>query len=84
MFVSTAQDKSSPYPSHSYNTTLGTPPNPVSLPQEDLGGTRKNGDPNVQNHAVINFTTATTNEAITMHAGTSIESRDLDFCAHSE
>lgn len=73
LFVSTAQEKSNIYPSHSYNTSLNAPPNSVSPPaQEDLGAPHKNGDSNVQDHAVINFTTATTCDTITIHSGKAI------------
>lgn len=77
MFVSTAQEKSSIYPSHSYNTTISPPPNPVPA-QEDLGGPRKNGDANVQDHSVISFTTATTSDTITLHTGIFLERKGLD------
>lgn len=63
------------YPSHSYNTSLSPPPNSVSpAAQEDHGGPRKNGDPNVQDHSVINFTTATTHDTMTTHTGILLES----------
>nr|XP_020456175.1 zinc finger protein-like 1 isoform X1 [Monopterus albus] len=68
-----AQEQSSIYPSHSYKTSLSLPPNSVSPPrQEDLGGPRKNGDPSMQEHSVINFTTATTtSDTITINTASS-------------
>ncbi|XP_044078130.1 zinc finger protein-like 1 isoform X2 [Siniperca chuatsi] len=39
--------------------------------QEDLGGPRKNGDPNMQEHSVISLTTATTCDTITIHTASS-------------
>lgn len=71
-FLSIVQEQKNIYPNHSYNSPL---PNPVSHPaQEDLGGPRKNGDPNTQEHAVINLTTATTHDTITLHTGKAIKS----------
>lgn len=71
---STAQEQSNIYPSHSYNTSLSPAPNSVSPPvQEDLGGPRKNVDPNMQEHSVVNFPTATTSDTVTLHTGKAIE-----------
>ena len=68
--VSTAQEQSNVYPSHSYNTSVSPPPNPVPAPaQEDLGGPRKNGDPNLQEQSVMNFTTANACDTVTIHSG---------------
>ncbi|XP_070839918.1 zinc finger protein-like 1 [Chaetodon trifascialis] len=67
-----AQEQSNIYPSHSYNTSLSPPPNSVAPPgQENLGGSRKNGDSNMQEHSVVNFTTATTCDTITIHTASS-------------
>lgn len=67
-----AQEQSNIYPSHSYNTSLSPPPNSVSPPaQEDLGGPRKNGDPKLQEHTVVNFTNATACDTVTLHAASS-------------
>lgn len=73
--LSTAQEQSNVYPSHSYNTSLEPPPSSVSPPaQEDLGGSHKNGDPSVQDHAVVNFTTPTTTcDTITIHTGRAVD-----------
>uniref|UniRef100_G3QA77 Zinc finger protein-like 1 n=1 Tax=Gasterosteus aculeatus TaxID=69293 RepID=G3QA77_GASAC len=44
-----AQEKSNCYPNQSSDASLNPPPHPVpSQAQEDLGGPRKNGDPNMQ------------------------------------
>ncbi len=81
-FRSTAQEQSNIYPSNTYNTSLSPPPNSVSSPaQEDLGGPRKNGDPNMQEHAVVNFTTATTCDTITIHAGKASDFT-VSFCCN--
>ncbi|CAJ1064352.1 zinc finger protein-like 1 [Xyrichtys novacula] len=68
-----AQEQSEIYPTHSYNTSVSPQPNSVSPPaQEDLGGPRKNGEPTVQEHSVINFTTtANTRDTITIHTASS-------------
>lgn len=93
IFLSTAQEQSNIYPSHSYNTSLSPPPNSVSPPaQEDLGGPRKNEDPNMQENSVINLTTATTRDTITIHTGKATQSSQSlwylyslgQFCVHSE
>lgn len=66
------QEQSNIYPSHSYNTSVSPPQIPVTAPaQEDLGGHRKNGDSNLQDHATINFTTATASDTITIHSASS-------------
>lgn len=67
--VSTAQEQSNMYPSHSY--TSSAPSNYISPPQQgDIGGPHKNGDPNMQEHSMINFTTGTAGDTITIHTGT--------------
>ncbi|KAA8587210.1 hypothetical protein FQN60_001046 [Etheostoma spectabile] len=80
-----AQEQSNIYPSHSYNTntSLSPAPNSVSPPaQEDLGGPRKNVDPNMQEHSVVNFSTATTCDTVTLHTASSprkiYDTRDID------
>uniref|UniRef100_A0A3Q0SGV5 Zinc finger protein-like 1 n=1 Tax=Amphilophus citrinellus TaxID=61819 RepID=A0A3Q0SGV5_AMPCI len=71
-FVSTAQEQSNVYPSHSYTSSLSPPSNYISPPaQGEIGGPHKNGDPNMQEHSVINFTTATTRDTITIHTASS-------------
>ncbi|XP_042337252.1 zinc finger protein-like 1 [Plectropomus leopardus] len=67
-----AQEQSNIYPGHSYSTSLSAAPNSVSPPaQDDLGGPRKNGDPNMQEHAVVNFNNTTACDTITLHAASS-------------
>ncbi|XP_071757179.1 zinc finger protein-like 1 [Centroberyx gerrardi] len=80
-----AREQSEIYPSQSYNSnhspaqTAAAPPAP-----EDHAGPRKNGDPIMQEHSVVNFTAATTRDTITMHTASSprkiYDTRDI---AHS-
>lgn len=64
-FVSAAQEQSSIYPSHSYNTNSSSAP-PVTAPkQEDHAGSRTNG---TQEHSVVNIPTGTS-DTITIHSG---------------
>lgn len=64
-FLSTAQDQSHIYQSHSYNTS-DSPVPPVTTPkQEDYAGSRKNG---TQEHSVVNFPTSTS-DTMTLHSG---------------
>lgn len=73
-FLCTAQEQSKIYPSHSYNTSLNPPPNPVPPPaEEDLGGPRQNGDQH-KHETVVNFTNEATRDTITLHTGKAIES----------
>lgn len=66
-----AQEQSKIYPSHSYNTSLNPPPNPVPPPaEEDLGGPRKNGDQH-KHETVVNFTNEATRDTITLHTASS-------------
>lgn len=66
-----AQEQSKIYANQSYNSSLNQEPNPVSpSAPEDAGGLRKNGDPNKQDHTVVNFTAATS-DTITLHAASS-------------
>lgn len=67
-----AQEQSNMYPIHSYTSSLSPPSNYISPPaQGEIGGPHKNGDPNMQEHSVINFTTATTHDTITIHTASS-------------
>ncbi|XP_029925295.1 zinc finger protein-like 1 [Myripristis murdjan] len=67
-----APEQSEIYPSQNYNSSLSAPPTSVAVPaQEDHGVPRRNGDPAMQEHSVINFTTATTCDTITIHAASS-------------
>lgn len=65
-----SQEQSSMYPSHSY--TSSAPSNYISPPQQgDIGDPHKNGDPNMQEHSMINFTTGTASDTITIHTASS-------------
>lgn len=67
-----AREQSETFPSHAYNTGLSAPTNSISTTvQEELGDTRKNGEPAVKEHAVINFNAATVNDTLTIHAASS-------------
>ncbi|KAK5859054.1 hypothetical protein PBY51_003147 [Eleginops maclovinus] len=67
-----AQEQSNIYPSNSYNPSLNPPPESVSSPaQEEVVVPRKNGDPNIQEQSVVNFSTATTRDTITLHTASS-------------
>ncbi|XP_056141082.1 zinc finger protein-like 1 [Lampris incognitus] len=67
-----AQEKSEVYPSHSYTSNVGQNSTSVQLTaQEDHDIPHNNVEPIVQEHAVINFTTATTCDTITIHAASS-------------
>lgn len=67
-----AREQSEIYPSHSYNNNLGPPTNSISTAaQGDLGCPHKNGEPNIQEHSVINFTPPNTCDTLTIHAASS-------------
>uniref|UniRef100_A0A3B4A634 Zinc finger protein-like 1 n=1 Tax=Periophthalmus magnuspinnatus TaxID=409849 RepID=A0A3B4A634_9GOBI len=67
-----AREQSETYPSHSYKTSLSSPTNTISATvQEELGGARKNGEPTIQDHTVVNFNTASVNDTLTIHAASS-------------
>lgn len=67
-----AREQSEIYPSHSYNTNLSPPTNSISTTvPEDLEVSRKNGEPTIKDHAVINFNTASINDTLTIHAASS-------------
>ncbi|CAN9501638.1 unnamed protein product [Ophioblennius macclurei] len=68
-----SQEQSNVYASHSFNNSLSAPPNSAPPPptQEDFSGNHKNGDPNKAEHSVINFTTATTSDTVTIHTASS-------------
>ncbi|KAM4620536.1 zinc finger protein-like 1 isoform 2-T2 [Polymixia lowei] len=67
-----APEQSEVYPSHTYNPSLNQAPTPAPLPaQEDHGAPRKVEDPVMQEHSVINFTTAPTCDTITIHTASS-------------
>lgn len=71
---STAPEQTNVYPSQTYNTSFSPPPSSVPPPaQEDIGGPRKNGDPNTQEHAVVNFTAANTRDKVTIHTGKALQ-----------
>ncbi|KAM3869326.1 zinc finger protein-like 1 [Diretmus argenteus] len=66
-----AREKSEIFPSHSYNSTLSPTPTPVSPPAQEDQVPHKNGDSIAQEHSVVNFTTATTRDTITLHTASS-------------
>ncbi|XP_040038499.2 zinc finger protein-like 1 [Gasterosteus aculeatus] len=67
-----AQEKSNCYPNQSSDASLNPPPHPVpSQAQEDLGGPRKNGDPNMQEQSMVNFPNDTTRDTVTLHTASS-------------
>ncbi|KAM9333402.1 zinc finger protein-like 1 [Pholidichthys leucotaenia] len=80
-----AQEQSNVYSSHSYNSSLSPPTNSVSpLTQAELGGPHKNGDPNMQDHSVINFTAVDSRDTVTIHTASSQRKvYDLKDAAHS-
>ncbi|XP_041864806.1 zinc finger protein-like 1 [Melanotaenia boesemani] len=65
-----SQEQNNVYSSHSYNTSSSLP-SVSPPPQEDRGGLHKNGDQNIQEHAVINLTTANTSDTIKIHTASS-------------
>lgn len=67
-----AQEQSNIYPSHSYNSSFSAPPSSAPpATQEDLSGNHKNGDPSGPDHTLINFTSATNSDSITIHTASS-------------